>query len=438
MIEKGKNRQAGILYLGIIVSGVIAQIIRSNIFAFDKKEADMNYPDERRIFPYFQPILSADTGKIYSYEVLGRYSDADGRVCSLGSFFEDSATTNEDALKIDRKIRWLAMEQFARENSGEFLFINIRLQWLTNYSEQLENIPTLTWAKELKIAPEKLVIEITEDEFNEDSESYLKVLYYYKKNGCKIAIDDYGKGASNLDRLALIRPDIMKIDMDYVHQAEDSLHHYAYLKSIAAFAESVGIEVLYEGIETKRQLEICMDSQGKYYQGFLLSRHGPSIAAAQADQKLFSEISDNFIKTFKNNLIHVNRLRDTFEAMVEEYISKHPLEAGNNEITDVNNYLELLIQTLPKNVRRIYLCNHQGNQISYNIEKTGEGIKFLDFLNKNWAWRGYFQKALAVYETGKKSCITDTYRDVTTKEFIVTFSHLHFLGGFLFIDIQGM
>jgi EAL domain-containing protein (putative c-di-GMP-specific phosphodiesterase class I) len=88
----------------------------------------MDFQGEEQMFPYFQPILSADTGKIYSYEALGRYSRADGQVCSLGSFFEDSTTTNEDALRVDRKIRRLAMEQFVRESNSELLFINIRLQ----------------------------------------------------------------------------------------------------------------------------------------------------------------------------------------------------------------------------------------------------------------------------------------------------------------------
>ncbi|MCL2100466.1 MAG: EAL domain-containing protein [Fibromonadales bacterium] len=384
------------------------------------------------IFPYFQPILSADTGRIYAFEVLGRYSSEDGQVHSLGSFFQNSATTDDEALKVDRKIRRLAMEQFAREGRDEFLFINIKLQWIINYSRQLESIPTLAWAQELNIAPEKLVIEITEDEFNKESESYLKVLNYYKKNGCRIAIDDYGKGASNLDRLALIRPDIMKIDMDYIHQAENSLHHYAYLKSIAIFADSVGIEVLYEGIETQKQLEICMNSQGKYYQGFLLSQPGPSIADAKANHKLFFETSDNYIKSLKNNLVHVNHLRYTFEAIIEKYISEHSL----NEISDVDNYFESLIQALPKTVKRIYLCNRQGNQISFNFEKAGEEIKIFDFRNRNLAWRSFFQKALAMYEAGKKSCITDAYRDAYSKELVLTFSYLHFLDCFLFIDIQ--
>jgi EAL domain-containing protein (putative c-di-GMP-specific phosphodiesterase class I) len=391
----------------------------------------MNFQDGRKIFPYFQPILSVDTGKIYSYEILGRYSGADGQVYSLGSFFEDKATSNEDARAVDRQIRRLAMEQFARDSKDEFLFINIRLQWLAGFSSQLENIPTLAWAKELNIAPEKLVIEITEEEFNDDSELYREVLQYYKESGCKIAIDDYGKGASNIDRLAQIRPDIMKIDMDYVHQAEKSFHHYEYLKSIAVFAESVGIEVLYEGIETKKQLEICMDSQGKYYQGFLLCRPLPSIAAARADQDLFSEIFNNVIAKFKRKVIDTNRLRDIFEAKIKAYISDRPMQASG-----VDRYLEALLQKLPETAKRIFLCTRQGVQISHNIERKDGGIRLLDFRGKNWAWRGYYQKALAVYESGRKSCITEAYRDVSTKELILTFSYLDFFDHFLFVDIQ--
>ena len=43
-----------------------------------------------------------------------------------------------------------------------------------------------------------------------------------------------------------------------------------------------------------------------------------------------------------------------------------------------------------------------------------------------------------MYESGRKSCITDMYRDVTTKELIFTFSYLDFLDSFLFIDIQNL
>jgi len=64
----------------------------------------MNFTPEK-ITPYFQPILSADSKSVYSYEILGRYIDDNGAVQSLGNFFNDDNTTNEDALRIDRHIR---------------------------------------------------------------------------------------------------------------------------------------------------------------------------------------------------------------------------------------------------------------------------------------------------------------------------------------------
>jgi hypothetical protein len=175
-----------------------------------------------------------------------------------------------------------------------------------------------------------------------------------------------------------------------------------------------------------------MDSQGKYYQGYLLSRPGPSIAAAQANQALFSDIFNTVITKFKKKVVDSNHLRDIFEAKIGEYIVAHsPAQTG-----DTDECLETLLQALPETVNRIFLCNRQGIQLSHNIERADGGIKLLDFRGKNWAWRGYFQKALAVYESGRKSCITDMYRDVTTKDLIFTFSYLDFFDNFLFIDIQ--
>ena len=57
---------------------------------------------EDKIFAYFQPILSADSKSVYSYEILGRFTDDNGKVQSLGGFFNDPNTTHEEALKADR------------------------------------------------------------------------------------------------------------------------------------------------------------------------------------------------------------------------------------------------------------------------------------------------------------------------------------------------
>ena len=206
----------------------------------------MNFSQDN-VIAHFQPILSADTKEVYAYEVLGRYVDDDGTVKSLGAFFSDPDTSHEKALEVDRIVRRYAMKKYAEEKRSEYLFINIRLAWLLPYAENPDEMLTLQLAREFGITPEKLVIEITEEEFYA-SEEYIRSIIHYKKIGCRVALDDYGTRASNIDRLAKIQPDIIKINIDYIHNSEQSYHYREYLRSLAAFADSVGIEVLYEEI----------------------------------------------------------------------------------------------------------------------------------------------------------------------------------------------
>jgi EAL domain-containing protein (putative c-di-GMP-specific phosphodiesterase class I) len=238
----------------------------------------MNFTPER-IIAYFQPILSADTKNVYAYEVLGRYTADNGTIESLGPFFGDPGVSHEEALKVDRIVRRDAIKKYAEEKRDEYLFINIRLAWLPAFAKRPEEMITLQLAKEFGVSPEKLVIEITEEEYNA-SEEYFRAIIHYKRAGCRIALDDYGKNASNIDRLAKLQPDIIKINMDYIHKSENSFHYSKYLRSLAFFADSVGIEVLYEGIETPGQFEFCASLKGNYYQGFFFALPQPSMRDA--------------------------------------------------------------------------------------------------------------------------------------------------------------
>ena len=239
----------------------------------------MNYLIQGRIIGHFQPILSADAKSIYAYEVLGRYVANDGVVKSLGPFFTAPDISHEEALRLDRIVRKYAINKYTEENREEFLFINIRLAWLPPFAEKPEEMVTLQLAKQFGLSPDKLVIEITEEEFNANEE-YLRTIVHYKQAGCRIALDDYGKNASNIDRLAKLQPDIIKIPMDYIHNSEKSLHYREYLRALALFANSVGIKVLYKGIETQGQFEFCASLKGDYYQGFLFALPQPSMQYA--------------------------------------------------------------------------------------------------------------------------------------------------------------
>jgi EAL domain-containing protein (putative c-di-GMP-specific phosphodiesterase class I) len=384
------------------------------------------------ITAYFQPIIAADTNKIYSYEVLGRYMD-NGNAQSLGDFF--SSAPDEDALKIDRIVRESALRQFAKEGNEEYLFINLRLSWLVQYADRPEELPTIMWAKEFGIDLHKLVIEITEEEFYEDNDAYIKVISYYKDAGCRIAIDDYGRNASHIDRLALLLPDILKIDMSYIHRSEDSYHYREYLKSLTSFAEQVGIEVLYEGIETEKQLDICIASGGRFYQGFLLAKPQPSIQNAIANYDVFLISADRFIKSQQNSFSCAINQYEFWDALVESFLRKNGSELL---LEDTDSYLFRFCHWLPVhiNIKRIYVCNRHGNQISHNLEMDFENIIWLDYRNKNWAWRVFFREAMSAMDGGRKSYLTNMYRDVTTKEKINTYVYHIRSDMYMFVDIM--
>ena len=382
------------------------------------------------VIAYFQPILCAASNKIYSYEILGRCVDQDGNVKSLGAFFSDPDTTHDEALRIDRIVRRKAMEKYAQEKRTEYMFINIRLAWLDNFIDNPEDMPTIQWAKELGIDPGRIVIEITEEEFNTGDE-HINILSYYKKAGCRIALDDYGKNASNIERLAALQPDIIKINIDYIHKSETSYHYREYLKSLASFAEAVGIEVLYEGIETQQQLEICMASGGRLYQGFIIAYPQASMNNAAVNHGVFSAAADAAYKKQYQNIMRTDLFKSYLDSKIGYFILENPLFF---EKDNIDTYLAKLCQDIPA-VIRIYLCDKHGDQITHNFEWNSGDIKYDGFCGNNWAWRGFFQEAMETYISGRKSGLSSAYRDFSSKERIFTYFFALTPDVFLFADI---
>jgi len=389
----------------------------------------MNLTSEN-VIAYFQPILSADTNNVYAYEVLGRYLDEDGTINSLGPFFTNPDISHEEALRVDRIVRRYAMKKYAEEKRNEYLFINIRLAWLLPFLEKPEDMITLQWAKEFGIPNDRLVIEITEEDFNANEE-YLRAIVHYKRAGCRIALDDYGKEASNIDRLAKLQPDIIKINIDYIHNSETSYHYREYLRAMAVFADSVGIEVLHEGVETERQLDICISSKGRFYQGFLLAAPQSSMRDPAVNSFVFSALIATAYNTIQNNTANAESLKDTLDIQIERFFRQNLF---NNEKINNDEYLIKLFSEL-QDVIRIYLCNKKGVQLSNNIERISGNIVCRDYRNKNWAWRGFFHETIKAIIRGRKSCLSNPYRDFTTKEEICTYCYAITDDIFLFADM---
>ena len=120
------------------------------------------------------------------------------------------------------------------------------------------------------VDPKYLELEITESLFSKDPEDVLKKLYELKELGVSIAIDDFGKGYSSLNRLKVVPFDRIKIDKEIIDYIDLDRKVAPITGIIILLARTFKAEITAEGIETKEQAEFlksldCDEIQGYYY-----------------------------------------------------------------------------------------------------------------------------------------------------------------------------
>ncbi len=114
---------------------------------------------------------------------------------------------------------------------------------------------------------DNFIIEITERVLK-DMDLAKKRIGQIKENNISVSIDDFGTGYSNFLSLKELDFDILKIDMSFVKNIQNSKKDRAIVKSIIDFAKTVGLITIAEGVESKEQVEILRDLGCDYLQGF--------------------------------------------------------------------------------------------------------------------------------------------------------------------------
>ncbi len=140
---------------------------------------------------------------------------------------------------------------------------------LNLFPSTLINIPVEHLIEELPDAVKKrYCIEISEQQIIGDPSYLIKAVKAFKKAGVSVAIDDVGFGRSCLESLILLEPDIVKIDKKCVMGISKDKTLLSSLARILKVTESLGAEVVAEGIETQVDLDVVTDLRVKYGQGF--------------------------------------------------------------------------------------------------------------------------------------------------------------------------
>lgn len=217
----------------------------------------------------FQPIVDVESGLPFAYEALVRGAGGEPASEVLAS------VTPENRYSFDQQCRVAAIEGAVAAGILE-TDARLSINFLPNavYSPLACIQLTLKTARDTGFPTDRLIFEFTENEQMVDTDHVKDIIESYRKMGFSTALDDFGAGHAGLGLLARFQTDFIKLDMELVRDIDSSMPRRMIVEGIARMANSMGIEVIAEGIETVEEYRTLKAIGIKYIQGYLLARPG--------------------------------------------------------------------------------------------------------------------------------------------------------------------
>lgn len=381
-------------------------------------------------FPYFQPIIEVASGRISSYEALARSRNNRGVILSAGALFSDPQISDLNKRRLDQQLRRQALAQAHALPANTRMTLNISPQWIDTLEEG-GVIPTLEMIAQAGVDPRRIVIELTE--LSGDIKRILAVVQRYRQAGLQIAIDDFGAGFSQLDRVIALEPDIIKLDMQLFKQAFKGGIAEQVVESLVELSTKTGARIVCEGVETAEEFHFGLKCGAGYMQGYLFAPAGPDFLSTDAYEA------------------QVDRLRQDFFAQMSRQ-ERHKIEQVRRIKQDVLALLALLQQQSPidpdslqrlycgpPNLLRFYICDRNGKQVTanYNFDHPQQRWRCdPSQIGYNWAWRPYFYQLAALDSLRCDRLVaSNRYQDLASGQLCKTFAMLLDEQQVLLVDI---
>jgi EAL domain-containing protein (putative c-di-GMP-specific phosphodiesterase class I) len=362
--------------------------------------------EKLHLFPYFQPIVSVASGKIIGYEAQARQLDKNNRIVSAGKLFSSPKLDAKQRIDLDRQVRRQALQKFAQIKDNSYLAINISAAWIDNL-RQLKTLPTLRMIDELNIDRQRVIVEITDA--HADLGKLSEIVKRYRKQGLRVALDDFGSGASQLERVMAIHPDIIKIDMQLFKKATKGGIAGDIVHMLTRLGKRTGCQIICEGVESDAEFLFGLSCGAQFMQGYLFSAAEAEFKAATLYEQHISSLRSKFFKNtiskVQKNICSINVTKTLIYKLKETLQTDFNL----NELAKWN--------FSQSNIVRFYLCDNEGKQISPNFN-FNENQWFTDprKIGFNWSWRPYFYQLMALESLGDCGRIvtSERYHDFDT------------------------
>ena len=335
-----------------------------------------------------------------------------GEVVSAGALFGDAILSVDFKIAVDRHLRQQGLNHFARYDDYGFITLNISPGWINRLGDQASS-PTMRMIEAAGIDPQRVVIEITETAG--ELQRLQRLVSEYHAGGLRVAIDDFGAGNSQLDRIIALAPDIIKLDMRLFKNAARGGLPADVLLGMLAVTERAGFEVVCEGVETAEEFCFGIDCGANYMQGYLFAPALAEPVPAEHFKAQQTALVQQYFERKTTRLRHsIGHSRDIKNAVLE---LRRQLQHSHSYATVATAKLVEL------GIMRFFVCDARGNQLSPNYEIGAAGIAPENhYIGYNWSWRPYFPTLMAMRDRSDFDLVASTiYRDASTNVLCKTF-----------------
>ncbi|MEW6990504.1 EAL domain-containing protein [Colwelliaceae bacterium 6441] len=246
---------------------------RMNVEATQRLHAESKIKqafEEDQFINHYQPVVDSITGKAKGVELLLRWQSEDklimpGEFISIAEEIALIIPMTEKALH-----RGLADLQHWREYRKD-MFLSVNLSAVHFSQDSL--LPFLTETlKHYNLPASALKLEVTESTLIKEPEDVVQRMKALAKLGVTLALDDFGTGYSSLNYLKQLPLDILKIDRSFVRGIGIDSADEAIVDATLALANSLCMNCIAEGVETKEQLAYLAKRDCYAIQGYLYSK----------------------------------------------------------------------------------------------------------------------------------------------------------------------
>ncbi len=343
--------------------------------------------DGLRLSSNFQPIFSLPHSRVIGYEGLLRASDANGGRRSPLELFEQAEQRGE-ADCLDACATALHVANFSRflADSQQWLFINSRPT-----SEAGPDYCGLALYLSLfRLPPGRVVVEILEHAVD-DLAALQGLVDHYRELGCLLAVDDFGAGHSNFDRLCRLEPEIVKLDRSMISAAARLPKVRRMLPRMVSLIHEMGSLVLAEGMECHDEALLAMDAGVDLVQGYYFGRPAQGLADPLALKDAVTDLWQcHAEQEARATDPQLRRACELLLLAVDRWCAGEPVEQA------CRAFLGQPLAT------RCYVLDSAGQQCRPNVvsdpihaDCSFHFAPLFDAEGANWSRRPYFRQAMA-------------------------------------------